>query len=149
MKVFLGSDHAGFEQKERLKSFLQEKEYEVVDKGAIEYDKNDDYPDFCYAAAKGVAENEGSYGFVFGKSGTGEMIVANKVRGIRCGLAVSEENVRLMREHNNANMLSFGSNFVSDEKMEEFAILFIETPFSGEARHERRIEKISMLENRE
>lgn len=146
-KIFLGTDHAGFEQKEYLKRFLSDKGYEVVDAGAYEFDKDDDYPDFCSKAARDVAANSGSFGFVFGKSGTGEMIVANKVKGIRCGLAVSAENVRLMREHNDANMLSFGSAFVDNIKMEELAILFIETSFSGEERHKRRIEKINALEN--
>src|SRR5690349_20755041 len=114
-KIFLGTDHAGFELKEHLKQFLVSKGYEVIDDGAHRFDKNDDYPDFCGKAAGDVAQNPGSFGFVFGKSGTGELIVANKVKGIRCGLAVNEENVRLAREHNDANMLSFGSAFATPQ----------------------------------
>ncbi|MDP3941319.1 MAG: RpiB/LacA/LacB family sugar-phosphate isomerase [bacterium] len=148
MKIFLGTDHAGFALKEHLKTFLLGKDYDVADDGAHVLDKDDDYPDFCALAAKHVAENPGSFGFVFGKSGTGELIVANKVKGIRCALAVNEENVRLAREHNDANMLSFGSAFATPEQMERFAILFLETVFSGEERHRRRIEKIREIEER-
>jgi ribose 5-phosphate isomerase B len=146
MKIYLGADHAGYEQKEQLKKFLVDKGYEVVDDGAFSYDKDDDYPDFCGKAAVDVAANPGSFGFVFGKSGTGEMVVANKIRSIRCGLAINDENVRLMREHNDCNMLSFGSNFVSESEMKELALLFLQTPFSGEERHVRRIEKIRGFE---
>jgi len=147
MKIFVGTDHAGYELKEHLKLFLQSKGYEVVDDGAHAFDKDDDYPDFCAVAAKHVAENPGSVGFVFGKSGTGELIVANKVRGVRCGLAVNAENVTLARSHNDANMLSFGSAFATPMQMEELAMLFITTVFSGEERHARRIGKIKALEN--
>lgn len=146
MKIYLGTDHAGFALKEHLKKFLLEKEYEVVDDGAHVFDKNDDYPDFCGVAAAHVAETSGSFGFVFGYSGTGELIVANKVKGIRCALAVNAENVRLAREHNDANMLSFGSAFATPAQMEELAILFLTTAFSKEERHKRRIEKISKIE---
>lgn len=146
MKVFLGADHAGFELKEKLKEFLMKEGLEVVDKGAYIYDKDDDYPDFCADAARGVSESPENRGFVFGKSGSGEMIVANKIKGIRCALALNEENVRLSREHNNANMLSFGSEFVSEDKMQGLALLFLKTDFTNEERHVRRIEKIAKLE---
>jgi ribose 5-phosphate isomerase B len=146
MKIFLGTDHAGFYLKEHLKQFLVEKGYEVIDDGAYVFDKNDDYPDFIWKAAKHVAENEGSFGFVFGKSGTGEMIVANKVKNVRCALGVNEENTRLAREHNDANMLSFGSALVDDKQAEKLAILFLQTPFSNEKRHARRLEKIRKIE---
>ncbi len=146
MKIFLGTDHAGFTLKEHLKIFLLEKGHDVIDDGAHAFDKDDDYPDFCSVAAKHVAENPGSFGFVFGKSGTGELIVANKIKGIRCGIAVNEENVRLAREHNDANVLSFGSAFVTNTQMEQLALLFLDTPFSGEERHKRRIKKIRLIE---
>lgn len=146
MKVYLGTDHAGFELKESVKAFLQREGYEVIDCGALSYDKQDDYPDFCAKAAKGVSENPGTMGIVFGKSGAGECIVANKVNGTRSFLGINEENVRLAREHNDANVLSLGSAFVSNEKANELAKLFLETPFSNEERHMRRIEKIRKLE---
>lgn len=147
MKVFLGTDHAGFELKGKVKAYLQKEGYDVVDCGALTYDKNDDYPDFCSKAAEGVAKNAGAMGFVFGKSGAGECIVANKVKGIRAVVAFNENNVQLSREHNNANVLSLGSDFVSNEKACELAKLFLITPFSAEERHKRRIEKITELEN--
>lgn len=146
MKIFLGADHAGYELKEKLMVFLKQKGFEVVDKGAFSYDKDDDYPDFCAEAARGVAENIENRGFVFGKSGTGEMIAANKINGARCALAVNEENVKLAREHNDANMLSFGSEFVTVEQMQEFSLLFLKTPFSTEPRHKRRVDKLMQLE---
>lgn len=146
MKVYLGTDHAGYELKEKVKAFLQKEGYDVADCGALMFDKNDDYPDFCSKAAEGVAENSGAMGFVFGKSGAGECIVANKIKGIRAVLAINEKNVQLSREHNDANVLSLGSDFVSDEKACELAKLFLNTPFSGEERHKRRIEKIKKLE---
>lgn len=147
MKVYLATDHAGFEFKERLKTFLQEKGYEVEDCGAFSFDKNDDYPDFISVAAKKVSENKNSFGIVLGKSGAGECIVANKIKGIRSFLAVSDKNVRLAREHNDANILSLGSEIVSEDKAKELVELFLNTPFLNEERHVRRIEKIKLLEN--
>lgn len=147
MKIFLGTDHAGFELKEEIKKFLTEQGHEVIDCGAASFDPNDDYPDFCSEAAKKVSENPGSMGFVLGKSGAGEAIVANKIKGIRAVLAVNEENVKLAREHNDANVLSLGSIFYDNETAKRLAKLFLETPFSGEQRHQRRINKISKLEN--
>ncbi len=146
MKVFLGTDHAGFDLKEHVKKFLQENKYDVVDCGALSFDKNDDYPDFCSKAAIGAAKAPDSFGFVFGKSGAGECIVANKIKGIRAVLGINEKNVQLAREHNDANVLSLGSDFVSNEKACDLALLFLKTPFSNEERHKRRIEKIKKLE---
>ena len=146
MKVYLGTDHAGFALKESVKSYLEKEGHKVIDCGALSFDKNDDYPDFCAKAAKGVATTPGSRGFVFGKSGAGECIVANKVDGIRCALGVNSENVTLAREHNDANVLSLGSLFVTDEQAQELAELFLTTAFSNEERHKRRIEKITKLE---
>lgn len=147
MKIFLGTDHAGLELKNHIKGFLEKEGYMVEDCGAYEYNKEDDYPDFCSKAALGVAKNPGSFGIVFGKSGAGECIVANKVDGIRAFLAVNEENVRLARQHNDANVLSLGSEFATGEKAEQLVKLFLETSFSGDERHMRRIEKIKKLES--
>lgn len=146
MKVFVASDHAGFELKEFIKSKLKEMGNEVVDCGALTFDKNDDYPDFISKAAEGVAQNPGSFGIVFGKSGAGESIVANKIKGVRAVLGFNAENVRLSREHNDANVLSLGSALVSNEQAVQFAKLFLETTFSGEERHVRRINKIKQIE---
>ncbi|EKD85690.1 MAG: hypothetical protein ACD_37C00655G0003 [uncultured bacterium] len=147
MKVYLATDHAGFEFKEDIKTFLQVKGYQVEDCGAYDYNKDDDYPDFVSLAAQKVAENPGSFGIVLGKSGAGECIVANKIKGIRAFLGISEQNVRLAREHNNANIISFGSEITDEETTKILVELFLNTPFSNESRHVRRIEKISALES--
>ncbi len=147
MKIIMGADHAGFELKEEIKKFLVGEGYKVEDCGANDLNPNDDYPDFCGTVSKKVAQNPGWLGFVFGKSGAGEAIAANKVNGIRASLAVNEENVRLAREHNDANVLSFGSIFYNTQKAKRLAKLFLETPFSNEERHIRRIKKIADLEN--
>lgn len=147
MKIYLATDHAGFEFKQNLKAFLHEKGYEVGDCGAFEMDPNDDYPDFISVAAKSVAKTPGSFGIVLGKSGAGECIVANKIKGVRAVLGVSEQNVRLAREHNDANVLSLGSALVDFETAKQLTELFLNTPFSNEERHIRRIEKIKNLES--
>lgn len=144
--VYLGTDHAGFEYKEKVKTLLEKLGYTPVDCGAFEYDKDDDYPDFCADAARKVAADPGSFGVVFGKSGAGECIVANKIPGIRSFLAVNEKNVRLAREHNDANIMSIGFEFIEEGNLETLLKTFLETPFTNEERHKRRIEKISKLE---
>lgn len=146
MKIYLATDHAGFELKEKIKAFLEEGGSKVVDCGAYHYDPNDDYPDFIGKAAKAVAKNQWSVGIVFGKSGAGEAIVANKIKGIRAVLGFNEENVELARLHNDANILSLGSGFVEEDKAKRLVEIFLETPFSGEERHKRRIEKIKKIE---
>lgn len=147
MKIYLATDHAAFELKEYVKNQLIEGGYDVEDCGAFNFDPNDDYPDLIKIAAKKVSENPGSLGVVFGKSGAGEAIVANKIKGVRAVLAVNEENVRLSKEHNNANVISIGSVLMPNEKAIELIRLFINTPFSNEERHQRRIDKISQIEN--
>lgn len=149
MKIYLATDHAAFELKEFTKNQLIEGGYDVEDCGAFFFDPNDDYPDLISVAARKVAGDIGSFGIVFGKSGAGEAIVANKIHNIRAVLGVSMENVRLSREHNNANVLSLGSQFISNEEAVSFAKLFINTSFSNEERHIRRIDKISQIEQNE
>lgn len=147
MKVYLATDHAGFDLKEKIKVLLEKLGYESMDCGAFEYNNDDDYPDFIGEAAKKVAEDPGSRGIVLGKSGAGESIAANKIRGIRSFLAVNEHNVILAREHNDANIMSLGSEFVKEEDMEKLVDLFLKTPFSNDERHIRRINKIKEIEN--
>lgn len=146
MKIYLATDHAGFELKEKIKAFLEEGGSEVVDCGAKSFDPSDDYPDFIAKAAKAVAKDERSMGIVFGKSGAGEAIVANKIKGIRAVLGFNVENVELARLHNDANILSLGSAFVDTEMVKRLVKIFLETPFSGEERHKRRINKIKLIE---
>lgn len=146
MNVYLGTDHAGFEYKETLKPIIEKLGFTPVDCGAFELNPDDDYPDFVAEAAKKVAADPGSYGVVLGKSGAGECMVANKIKGVRAFLAINEKNVRLAREHNDANVMSIGFELIQESDLENLLKVFLETPFSGEERHQRRIEKIKQLE---
>jgi len=149
MKIYLAADHAGFKLKEEIKKFLIAQNYDIEDCGALSFEKDDDYPDLISKAAGKVSEDQNSKGIVFGKSGTGEEIVANKIKNIRAFTGVDEENVRLAREHNDANILSLGSEFVDFEKAKKLVKIFLDTSFSKEPRHQRRIEKIKNIEDRQ
>ncbi len=146
MRVHLGSDHAGLELKEHLTSWLREHGHEPVDHGPFVEDPLDDYPVFCLRAARGVVEEPGSLGVVIGGSGNGEQIAANKVRGVRAALAWSDETARLAREHNDANVLSVGGRMHPVEDMVRFVGVFLDTAFTGEERHVRRIGMLSDYE---
>ncbi|MBF8250148.1 MAG: ribose 5-phosphate isomerase [Candidatus Levybacteria bacterium] len=148
MKIYLGTDHAGFEFKEQIKDYLIKENYDVVDCGARIFDANDDYPDFISIVGENVGRNTDSYGIVFGKSGAGECMTANKYKGTRAFLAINEKNVRLAREHNDANIISLGSEIVTLEEAKKLIKIFLETPFSNEQRHVRRINKIKDIENK-
>ena len=147
MRVHIGSDHAGFELKQHLVSELTAKGYEVVDHGAPSYDAQDDYPVFCLPAAEAVVADPGSLGVVIGGSGNGEAIAANKVDGVRCALAWSEQTATLGRQHNNANVISVGGRMHTTEEATRFVELFLETPFSEDARHQRRIDLLAQYES--
>jgi len=150
MRVHLGSDHAGLELKDHLMTWLVDHGYEPVDHGPFVHDADDDYPCFCLRAAEGVAgdQQEGldSLGIVIGGSGNGEQISANKVEDIRCALAWSEETARLAREHNDANVVSVGARMHSVEDATRFVEVFLTTPFSGDERHVRRIDQVSVYD---
>ena len=146
MRVYLGSDHAGFDLKQRLVDHLRSLGHEPVDCGPPAYDAEDDYPPYVLLAATRTAADPGSVGIVLGGSGNGEAIAANKVRGIRCALAFSEDTATLAREHNDANCLSLGARMYDEATALRFAELFLATPFSGAERHVRRIEQLSGYE---
>jgi ribose 5-phosphate isomerase B len=150
MRVHLGSDHAGLDLKDHLVGWLTEHGYEPVDHGPFVVDPQDDYPVFCVRAARGVvldrAGGQDSLGVVVGGSGNGEQIAANKVPGIRCALAWSEETARLARQHNDAQVLSVGGRMHSLEDMTRFVEVFLAEPFSGEERHQRRISMLADYE---
>jgi ribose 5-phosphate isomerase B len=146
MRVHIGSDHAGFELKQHLVGELAAQGYDVVDHGAPSYDAEDDYPTYCLPAAEAVVADPGSLGIVLGGSGNGEAIAANKVDGVRCALAWSEDTAKLGRQHNNANVVSVGGRMHTHEEATRFVELFLTTPFSGDPRHERRIQLLADYE---
>ncbi|GAA2994546.1 ribose-5-phosphate isomerase [Actinokineospora diospyrosa] len=146
MRVYLGSDHAGFELKTHLVEHLTAAGHEVVDVGPHAYDALDDYPPFCVETARRVVADEGSLGVVLGGSGNGEQIAANKVAGCRAALAWSVETAQLSRQHNNAQVVGVGSRMHSTEEATAIVEAFLATEFSGDERHQRRINLLSEFE---
>ena len=146
MRVYLGSDHAGFELKNVLVEHLRSLGHEPVDCGPHAYDADDDYPPFVLLAASRTAGDPGSAGIVLGGSGNGEAIAANKVAGVRAALAFSEDTARLAREHNDANVLSLGARMYDEAAAKRFTEVFVTTPFSGDERHVRRIGMLTEYE---
>lgn len=147
MKIFLGADHAGFNLKEEIKIFLDGLGYEVSDEGAFVLDDNDDYPDFVSIVAREVAGNPGSRGIVFGGSGQGEAMAANRFDKVRAAIFYggTQEIISLSRIHNDANVLSIGARFVSGGEAKEAIKLWLGTDFPAEERHQRRIKKLDNL----
>jgi ribose 5-phosphate isomerase B len=148
MKVYLATDHAGFQLKEEIKKYLQEQNYQVEDFGAYSFNPSDDYPNFIAKVGEAIENNSESFGVIFGKSGAGEEIVANKFKNVRAVLGFSKENVQLSRIHNNANVLSLGSQFEDFETAKELVKIFLKTPFSNDRRHTRRIDEIKKIEDK-
>lgn len=146
MRVYLGSDHAGFALKGVIAERLRALGYETIDVGPHALDPEDDYPPYCLKTAASTVADPGSLGIVVGGSGNGEAIAANKVRGARCAIAHSEETAKLAREHNDANLLSLGARMISEEEALRFVEIFVSTAFSGGARHVRRIGEIADYE---
>ena len=145
-RIYISSDHGGFDYKEMLKERLAGAGHDVRDMGNVIDDPQDDYPDFIIPMAETVAAEPGSLGIVLGRSGNGEQIAANKARGIRAALCLNVEMARKAREHNDAQVLALGADYVSEGEALAIAEAFIATPFSGEPRHQRRIDKISNFE---
>ncbi|MHB1118337.1 MAG: RpiB/LacA/LacB family sugar-phosphate isomerase [Minisyncoccota bacterium] len=144
MKIYIGTDHAGFELKEVLVPFLKSLGYEVEDRGAHSFEALDDYPDFIRPVAEAVANDASSRGIILGGSGQGEAMCANRVHGVRAAVYYGGpfDVAILSREHNDANILSLGARFVDEDEAKEVIQLWFKTPFSGEERHMRRIKKI-------
>ncbi|MCI9524606.1 MAG: ribose 5-phosphate isomerase B [Erysipelotrichaceae bacterium] len=146
MNIGIACDHGAFEYKEILKDMLQKEGHMVTDFGT--YDRNScDYPDFAAACAKSVAQKKNDFGIVICGTGIGVSISANKVHGIRCALCSEPLSAKLTREHNNANMLAMGQRIIGEEMMKEIVHVFLNTPFSKDERHQRRIDKLMALEN--
>lgn len=148
MKIHIATDHAGLELKDIISKHLTERGHEVTDHGAYEYDPQDDYPEFIIKAAEAVAADSESLGVVFGGSGNGEQIAANKVKGIRAALVWNNSTAELARQHNNANIISIGARQHSTEEVLQLIDTFVEEPFSGDERHVRRIGQIADYEAR-
>lgn len=141
--IYFAADHAGFVLKNALIEYVRTLGYGVEDMGAFSQDPGDDYPDFIMPLAKRVADEIGARGVIIGGSGQGEAMCANRVPGIRAAVYYGEnpEIVSLSREHGNSNILSLGARFISEEDAKAAVKLFLETPFSGDERHVRRLAK--------
>ena len=160
MKIALSTDHAGYEPLQKLQTYLESKGHECLNYGPPQYVPDDDYPDYIKPAAHAVANGECQFGIIFGSSGQGEAMVANRIQGIRCGVYYGPatpigvldadgntardefEILRLNRQHNDANMLSLAGRFLDQAAIEQATDIWLETEFSGLDRHQRRITKI-------
>jgi len=147
MRVHLGGDHAAYDLKCTLLTFLQAKGYDVVDHGPYYCDPEDDYPVAVLRAAEAVSGDVGAFGIVLGGSGNGEQMAANKVKGIRAALCWTAELAQLAREHNNAQVVSIGGRFTATELAKEIVDVFVATEFSGVERHVRRLEMVTRYED--
>ena len=145
MKIHLATDHAGLELKEKVKLYLSDLDYEVIDHGAYEYDALDDYPDFIFPCANAVSNDPESKGIILGGSGQGEAMAANRVKGVRAAVFYNgpDEIIKLSRQHNNANILSLGARFMSEKEMSKIIKVWLSTDFES-GRHQRRIEKLDV-----
>jgi ribose 5-phosphate isomerase B len=143
MIIHLATDHAGLDLKNSIKSYLINIGYEINDHGAHEYDPSDDYPDFIFPCAKAVAKDINSRGIILGGSGQGEAMAANRIKGIRAAVFYNgpQEIIKLSREHNNANILSLGARFMTQEEIYTVIDTWLKEPFEGD-RHQRRIDKL-------
>ena len=140
MKIVVGSDHAGYAYKQEIKKFLKEKGVLVIDVGTNSIESCD-YPIFGREAAQKVANGDADYGILVCSSGEGIAIAANKIKGVRAGIAYNDDVARLMRQHNNANMIAFGATFMKLPDVLNRIEIFLKTPFEG-GRHERRVKEI-------
>ena len=149
MRIYIGSDHAGFEMKRELVPFLVEQGLEVFDCGPKEYVHDDHYPDYISLVAKNVSDEPDARGIVIGRNGQGEAIVANRFPHVRCAVFYggSKHMITLSRQHDDANMISLGSHFLTSQEAKEAVLLFLHTDFSGDERHVRRIKKIENYSN--
>lgn len=146
MRVHIGGDHAAYDLQRALVSWLTQQGHDVVDHGAKTYNAVDDYPVFVLRAAEAVAADPDSLGIVLGGSGNGEQMAANKVKGIRAALCYNTELAQLARQHNGAQIVAIGGRFTAIEEAQEIVRVFLETPFSGVERHQRRLEMVATYE---
>lgn len=148
MIIYIGTDHAGFELKEKLKPFIEKLGYKIVDKGAFIYDEKDDYPNFIFLVAEEISKNpKNSKGIILGGSGQGESMISDRFKNVRTAVYYGGniEVVKLSREHNDSNILSLGARFITEEQAKTAVKLWLDTPFSKDERHIRRIKEIDSL----
>ena len=147
MLIYIGADHRGFKLKESLKSYLKANGYEAVDVGNLGYDENDDYPDFAFIAARKVSlDPDNSCAILICGSGVGMDVAANKFNNVRSALVLNPDQALASRKDDNSNALSLAADFVSEEDAVKIVFTWLQTSFSGEERHMRRLEKIRQLE---
>jgi ribose 5-phosphate isomerase B len=147
MKIYIGTDHRGFELKNKLSDWLSSEGHDIEDCGAHELNQEDDYPDFAKEVSRKVADEVESRGIVICGSGAGVEIVANKIKGIRCSIGFDKEQVRKARTDDNINILALASDYLDFEKAKDLISIFLETEFDPSENHTRRIQKISNLES--
>ena len=145
MKIHLATDHAGLDLKNSIREYLINQGYDVKDHGAYEYDALDDYPDFIIPCAKAVSKDLNSRGIIFGGSGQGEAMAANRIKGVRAAVFYNgpDEIIQLSRLHNNANILSIGARFMIESEIHSAIEIWLKEPFEG-GRHVKRIEKLDI-----
>jgi ribose 5-phosphate isomerase B len=146
MKIYLGADHRGYLLKEKIARFLFEKGYSFEDMGALSLDPDDDYPLYAEKVASMIASSTKDMGILVCGSGVGVLIVANKFDGVRAGLGINKEQVVAARNDDDINVLALASDFTDEKQALEMVLAFLETPFSGKAKHKKRIEDISRIE---
>ncbi len=146
--IFIASDHAGFELKNKIVGMLTKQGYHIKDLGPYEYDKNDDYPDYAEKLCKELMNTTEGRGILICGTGIGMSITANKFKGVRAALCFDEFTARASREHNDANVLCLGARTIKEDEAIKIVKTWLEAEFSGEARHQRRINKIKNIEER-
>ncbi|HBM46055.1 MAG: Ribose-5-phosphate isomerase B [Parcubacteria group bacterium GW2011_GWF2_38_76] len=149
MKIFISSDHAGFNLKETLVKYLQDLGHSVVDKGPFNLDLNDDYPDYISLTAIEVSKDSEARGIILGGSGQGEAMVANRFKGVRASVYYGGalDMIKVTREHNDSNIISLGARFMTEDEARVAVKTWLDTPFTNEERHMRRIKKIDNYPN--
>jgi len=145
--IYLGADHAGFALKEQTKTWLSEWKIEYIDCGNTIFDVDDDFPDFAFIVAQNVAKSPENKGILTCQSAAGMVIAANKVKGIRAVTAFDERSAEHSRTHNDANILALSGEWLKEDEAKEILKIWLETPFSNEERHIRRLSKIEQFEN--
>ena len=148
MKIYLASDHGGFDYKKQLTDYLNEQGYEIIDCGNNQKNENDDYPDFVRMLATKMQVDPDSLGIVICRNGVGVSIAANRFGHLRCGLSLSEEHVKSARTDDNINVLALGADYVDWQTTKQIVKVFLETPFSNLERHTRRLAKVNDLTQR-